>query len=216
MSEGPNNQDPNGNDPVNLEELTAKMAKMEADLEAERSSKARILEESKKYKDGYQTYKSKQDEVDAANKKAEEERLMKEGQFSTIIEQREARIAELEQNLDSTLNEVKTRDTAITNFKKAGAFEKALGGKIKHDSYWSHVDFDKIVVNPETGQIDGQSLRNSADSFLETHKELVDFGSNPNLPNHTPGSGGSGKLTYAQWQKLPLGDRKKRMKDVID
>lgn len=216
MSEGSNNQDPNGNDPGNSEDLAAKLAKLESDLEAEKKSKERILEESKKYKEGYQSYKSKQDELDAKAKKDEEERLIKEGQFSTIIEQREAKIAELEESLNATKGEVQSRDEAITNFKKAAAFEKVLGGKIKHDAYWSHVDFDKIVVNPESGQIDGQSLKTAAESFLETHKELVDFGANPNLPNGTPGSGGTGKITHEQWKKLPLAERRKRMKDVID
>jgi len=51
--------------------------------------------------------------------------------------------------------------------------------------------------------------------FTEDFGELVDFGNNPNLPNRTP-TGGSGKLTHAQWEKLPLAERKKRMKDVID
>ena len=51
---------------------------------------------------------------------------------------------------------------------------------------------------------------------MESHKELVDFGSTANLPNGTPAGSAKGKITYEQWKKLPLAEQKKRMKDVID
>lgn len=210
------NVDPNppkGDDnPVNLEE---KLAELSAQLEAERKSKERILEESKKYKEGFQTFKQKQEEIEAQKKKEEEDRLKKEGQFSTIIEQREARIKELEDTLNATKEEVESRDTAIINFRKAAAFERALGGKLKKDAYWNHVDFDKIALNPETGAIDKHSLDNVVKSFTDNFGELVDYGNTANLPNGTPG-GSSSKLTHEQWKKLPLAERRKRIKDVID
>tara|TARA_R110000868_G_C10972634_1_gene770626 strand:+ start:13193 stop:13843 length:651 start_codon:yes stop_codon:yes gene_type:complete len=213
------NVDPNSNEDLNNDnpgtDLEQKLADLQAELEAEKSSKNRILEESKKYKEGYQTFKQKQEELDAQKTKIEEEKLIKEGQFSTIIEQREARIKELEDTLDNTVEEVKTRDSAITNFKKASAFERALGGSLKKDAYWNHVDFDKIAINPDNGSIDKASLQTVVSQFTEDYGELVDFGNNPNLPNQTPG-GGSGKLTHAQWVKLPLAEKKKRMKDVVD
>lgn len=200
------------NPELNLEE---KLNELSAQLEAEKKSKERILEESKKYKEGYQTFKQKQEAIEAQKVQEEEERLRKEGQFSTIIEQREAKINELEETLNKTMDEVKSRDTAITNFKKAQAFQAALGGTLKKEAYWNHVDFDKIAINPETGSIDKSSLDLVVNDFSQSYGELVDFGNNPNLPNQTP-RGGSGKLTHAQWTKLPLAERKKRMKDVID
>jgi predicted RNase H-like nuclease (RuvC/YqgF family) len=214
MSEGSANPG-EGQKSVNLEELSAKLESLTASLEAEKKSKERILEESKRYKEGYQTYKAKEEEISKANAAKEEERLKKEGQFSTLLEQRESRIKELEDNLNNTAKKVEERDTAITNFRKAAAFERALGGKMKKDAYWDHVDFDSIALNPETGEIDSHSLRKTADSFIESFKELVDFGKSANLPNGTP-SGSSGKLTHEQWKKLPLTERKKRMKDVVD
>jgi len=210
------NSTSNDENPVNLEELNAKLESLTASLESEKKSKERILEESKRYKEGYQNFKAKEEEASKAVAKKEEERLIKEGQFSTLLEQREARIKELEGTLENTSKEVKNRDTAITNFRKAAAFERALGGKMKKEAYWNHVDFDKIALNPETGEIDSHSLRKSADGFIESFKELVDFGNAANLPNGTP-SGTSGKLTYEQWQKLPsTAEKRKRMKDIVE
>lgn len=215
MSEHSNQNAEVHENPANSEDLAKKLEELTATLDAERKSKERILEESKKYKEGFQTFKSKEEEARRAEKAKEEERLKKEGQFSTLLEQREQRIKELEEDLSSTKSEVNNRDTAITNFRKAAAFERSIGGKMKKEAYWNHVDFDAIALNPETGEIDPHSLRKAADGFIEDYKELVDFGNKANLPNGTP-SGSSGKLTHEQWKKLSLADRKKRMKDVID
>lgn len=214
MSEGDTNTNDEGQSQATLEEVQAQIASLTEALESEKKSKERILEESKKYKEGYQSFKSEKEELAKKKKEEEEARLIKEGQFQTIIEQRESRISELEESLGSLKSEVESRDTAIVNFKKAAAFERALGGKMKRDAYWSHVDFDKIAVNPESGKIDEASLKATADGFLEEYKELVDFGNAANLPNGTP-KGGTGKLTHEQWKKLPLAERRKRMKDVV-
>jgi predicted RNase H-like nuclease (RuvC/YqgF family) len=216
MSEGSKNNSEGNENPVDINELSAKLQQFEQQLEAEKKSKERILEESKKYKEGFQTYKAKEEEARKAEQLREEERLKKEGQFSTIIEQREQRIKGLEEDLQNMRKTLEGKDTAIVNFRKATAFERALGGKMKQEAYWNHVDFNKIAVNPETGKIDEISLKEAADNFIESHKELIDFGSTANLPNSSASGKASGKLTYEQWQKLPtVAEKKKRMKDVI-
>jgi SMC interacting uncharacterized protein involved in chromosome segregation len=217
MSEHSADQNPEvDQNPVDINELTSKLEAISQQLETEKASKERILEESKKYKEGLQTFKAKEEEARNAQRAKEEERLIKEGQFSTIIEQREQRIKELMGDLDKYKNEVQSRDTAIVNFKKAAAFERAIGGKMKKEAYWNHVDFDKIAINPETGKIDDHSLKTAADGFIDEYKELVSFGSSANLPNGTPSGSSSGKLTHAQWKMLPESEKPKRMKDVID
>jgi DNA repair exonuclease SbcCD ATPase subunit len=210
-SEGHSNSTENSE---KLETLQAQLAELTQKLEAEKSTKERLLEESKKYKEGYQTFKTKQQEIESQKAQEEEERLRKEGQFQTLLEQREKRLKELEESLKTKEDEVKSRDTAITNFRKASAFERELGGKLRKQDYWKHVDFDSIAINPESGEIDKDSLSSVAQSFTKEYKELVDFGANANLPNGTANGKGSTSLTYEQWQKLPLKDRKKRMKDV--
>jgi len=196
-----------------LEELQAQISSLSETLESEKKSKERILEESKRYKEGFQQYKAKESEAEQQKRELEEERLKKEGQYNVLLEQREAQIKEMEETLAKARGEVEVRDTAINNFKKAAAFERALGGKIKREEYWNMVDFESIATNPENGQIDEASLNKSVNNFIENYKELIDFGNAANLPNGTP-SGASTKLTVEQWKKLPVEERKKRMKDV--
>lgn len=196
-------------------DFEARLKELESQLEAEKKSKERILNESKEYKEKFQAYKSKEETFLEEQKKAEESRLREQGEYKTLLEQREQQLEELKSSLEKANGETDSYKQSIVNLRKASAFERELGGKLKKDSYWTHVDFDKIAVNPENGEIDKASLKTVADGFIKEYKELVSFPVGGNMPNGTP-SGSSGKLTYEQWQKLPLKDRKKRMKDVVN
>lgn len=177
------------------------------------STNERLLNQYKEVKGKYQSYKSKEEEAMQAQKEMEEERLRKEGNFQVLLEQREHRIKELEENLSHTKQELGNKEDSILNLRKASAFERELGGKLKNNKYWNMVDFNEIAINPESGEIDKDSLKAYAGDFVKSHKELVDFGAAGNLPNGSH-NGASGMLTYEQWQTLPLAERKKRMKDV--
>lgn len=208
---GANAQD---NQNIDLAELNAKFNELQSQLEAERKSKERILTESKEYKEKYQAFKSKEDEYKAQQAKAEEDRLRQQGEYKTLLEQREKELATLRESLENTSSEVESYKKSMTNLRKASAFERELGGKLKKDSYWSHVNFDQIALDPETGEVDRGTLKEVANNFVKEYRELVDFPTHGNLPNGTP-SGSKGKLTYEQWKALPLKDRKKRMRDVV-
>lgn len=210
-SEG-NTNNSEGNNQPNFEELQKKLDALTKELDSTTKSKERILEESKKYKEGYQTFKQQQDELANEKAKLEEDRLIKEGQFKTLLEQREAQLKEMASKLQSVEGEVSARDKAIMDFKKAGVFESKLGGKIKHQSYWEHVNLDDIIIN-EDKSVDEYSLEKAIKDFTENHKALIDYGNNANLPNGA-GARGAGSLSYDQWQKLPLDEKRKRMKDV--
>lgn len=206
-----NSQD---NQNIDLAELNAKFNELQAQLEAERKSKERILNESREYKEKYQAFKSKEEEFKTQQTKAEEDRLRQQGEYKTLLEQREKELAMLRESLDTTSSEVESYKRSMTNLRKASAFERELGGKLKKDSYWSHVNFDQIALDPESGEIDRGTLKEVANNFIKEYRELVDFPTNGNLPNGTP-NGGKGRLTYEQWKALPLKDRQKRMRDVV-
>ena len=199
----------------NLEELNAKLNALAETLEAERKSKARILDESKDYKSKLQAIKAKEDEQLSHKAQLEEDRLKKEGQFQVLLEQRDKTIAELNSTLEDTNSRLSHKEESILNLRKASAFEREIGGKLKKDGYWNHVDFKAIALNPDTGEIDKESLRNVADNFVKEYKELVNFGANGNFPNGAPNGKQGSKLSYEQWKKLPLAERKTRMGDVI-
>lgn len=216
QGEGQGNTSEGNENQVNLDELNSKLNSLAEQLEAERKSKERVLNESKEWKEKAQAAKAKEDEEARRIEAEREERLKKEGNFQVLLEQRENRIKELEENLNDYQTKLSDKEESIVNLRKASAFERELGGKLKKSSYWNHVDFTKIATNPETGAIDKDSLAKVAGEFVKEYKELIDFGSNGNFPNGTPNGSASGKLTYEQWKALPLKERKKRMGDVVD
>ena len=212
-SEGNSTSSEGNNSEITLEKLQAQIATLTTSLEGEKKSKERILNESKEYKDKYLTYKTKEDDLLASKVRDDEERLLKDGKYKVLLEQRDETIKALQGDVTQAQDELNNSLESVLNLKKASAFEKAIGGKMRKGAYWDHVNFKDIAVNPDTGAIDTGSLEKVANSFVKDYKELVDFGRNGNMPNNT--AQGSGKLTYEAWQKLSLNDRKKRMKDVI-
>ena len=178
------------------------------------STNERLLNQYKDAKGKLQGFKQKEEEALTLQKQQEEERLRKEGNLQVLLDQRDEQIKMLQSDLSTVKEELGNKDESILNLKKASAFEKQIGGKIKNGKYWNLVDFNSIAVNPETGEIDKDSLAQYAGEFVKDHQALVDFGSTGNLPNsgHNGTSGTS--LTYDQWRSLPLAERKKRMKDV--
>lgn len=143
--------------------------------------------------------------------KIEEEKLRSEGNWNKLLEQREEKI----KGLSEQLNELKEKESYykknLDDMVKLNAFTNALGGKLKKQDYYSFVDTDKIVINPDTGTIDSDSLAEYANEFSNNFKELIEFNS-AKLPNDAPK--GSKPLSYEEWKALPLGEKKKRQKDV--
>lgn len=142
----------------------------------------------------------------------QEEKLKNEGNWKALVEQRDNKIREYEAKLSDLNNKVENYDKNINDMIKLSAFDRALGGKLKKDEYYSFVNTDKIVINPETNQVDMDVLKQYANEFQNNHKELIDYDTRK-LPGDAPTK--SGKLTREEWLKLPLADKKKRLREVM-
>lgn len=150
--------------------------------------------------------------VEQERQKIKEQKLEEEGNWKALLEQRDNRLKEYEEKLNEYKSKNQSYEKNINDMIKLSAFDRALGGKLKKDEYYSFVDTDKIVINPETNQVDMDSLKNYANEFQNEHKELIDY-KRSKLPTDAPS--GSAKLTYDEWLKLPLAEKRKRMKDVM-
>jgi len=133
----------------------------------------------------YETYKkvlSEAKKLKEANKLLAEEKagreeasLKEQNQWKQLYEQANSKLLET----DKVLNE---QNEAIIRGLKYQTFEKHLGGKLKDDEYRAHVPFDKIIINPETKEIDEGSVKAVAAEFTKKHSHLVEF-SQGKLPN---------------------------------
>ncbi len=133
---------------------------------------SRVLAEAKKLKDKVREYES-------VLQQTQEQKLKEQNEWKTLAEQYKSK-------LDQTSRTLEEQERAITNGLKFQEFEKHLGGKLKKRDYASFVDFEKIVLNPETKSVDEDSVKTVVSDFIKEHSSLVDFGSQGKLPNQAP------------------------------
>lgn len=155
------------------------------------STYSRVLSEAKKSKD-----RLEQLEKQLATEK--ESKLKEQNEWKTLAELKAKEAAELAEKLSE-------RDRALQDGLKYEAFSRHLGGKLKHSSYANHIDFSKIVINPETGAIEENSVKSVVAEFVKDHAALVDFGSNGKLPNAAAKSAAvTGEKSVAEMSKEEL------------
>ena len=137
---------------------------------------SRVLNEAKKYKEKVREYET-------VLQQSQEQKLKEQNEWKQLAEQYKAK-------LEQTSKTLEEQEKAIVNGMKFQEFEKHLGGKLKKRDYASFVDFEKIVLNPETKSVDEDSVKTVVSEFVKEHSALIDFGGQPRLPNQAPQSFG--------------------------
>lgn len=147
-------------------------------------------DKSKKDVVAYETYSKTVDEVKSLKKKlqefetaqtAQKEKSLKEqNDWKALAEAKEVQLAEAQKRLEE-------QETSITETFKLSAFQKHLGGKLRSDEYFNHVELDKIVFNPETKRVDEDSVKAVVADFVKKHPHLVEF-KKGKMPNEAANS----------------------------
>lgn len=135
----------------------------------------RVLAEAKKYKD---QAKLLEDEKN----KNHESKLKENNEWKALAEAKAAQVESLEKAY-------REQNEQIVNGMKYQQFEKHLGGKLKDQDYATFIDFDKIVINPETKRVDDESVKGVVSEFVKKHAHLVEFQSGKRMPNEAAISG---------------------------
>ena len=129
----------------------------------------KVLTEAKKLKDKVKEYET-------VLQQSQEQKLKEQNEYKLLWEQEKTKA----QHLSTVLNE---QEKSIINGLKYHEFEKHLGGKLKDKEYATFVDFEKIILNPETKQVDEDSVKVVAADFVKKHSSLVEFQNAGKLPN---------------------------------
>ena len=138
----------------------------------------------------------------------EEKTLQEQGEYQKLLEIERKKREEMEQKATQY-------EQSIMQAHKLNAFKEKLPGRIANPAYYDFVDLEKIVINPDTGEIAEESVQSAVDEFLSSHQRLIVTKSG-GLPNQAPTDGSTGKLSLDQWKKLPLKERKERMSEVFN
>jgi 4-alpha-glucanotransferase len=134
----------------------------------------RTLSEVKKLKEQNRLYEEEKS-------KGHEQKLKEQNEWKALAEEKSKQAENLAKNL-------KELNDQVVNGMKYQEFEKHLGGRLKNRDYASFIDFEKIVINPETKTIDSESVKSAVSSFVKEHSALVEFSSG-RVPNEAPKPG---------------------------
>lgn len=129
----------------------------------------RVLSEAKKLKDELRLIKEQE-------QKSHETKLKEQNEWKALAEAKSGQVEHLEKAF-------KDQNEQIVNGMKYQEFEKHLGGRLKDRDYATFIDFDKIVINPETKQIDAESVKGVVAEFVKKHSPLVEFQGTAKIPN---------------------------------
>lgn len=135
----------------------------------------RVLSEAKKLKEQLRS-------LEEEKTKSHESKLKEQNEWKTLAES-------YKEQLDKTKSVLVEQEQSIVNGMKYQEFEKHLGGRLRDKELATHIDFERILINPETKRIDDESVKGVVSDFVKKYSYLVDFGSAPRVPNEAARSG---------------------------
>jgi len=142
-------------------------------------------------------------EKDAREKKEMEAR----GEYQKMLEiERKAR-EELESKLQA-------RDEREASARKLSAVLKSLDSEVD-EKYWALLNHDQVAIDPETGEIDRNSVAFLVETVKKTFPEILKRRGGPGFPSDAPKGNMGGKITESEWKKLPLQEMTKYKPDQI-
>lgn len=204
---GGTNQDSPGGADENQQDKTTTDENFEERKPSYESYK-KLLDEKKARDKDVQELKKRLDEIEAAKKKDEEQKLAAKEDFKKLLELREQEKKDLEEKLTSV-------NSKYEQSIKRQALIESLPGEVPKQ-YWSLMSLEDIVIDPETGSADEASVIAAAKRFEKEFPEVIRRKNGNGLPGDAA-KGGSAKISYSEWVKLPLADKKKyKPADVID
>ena len=134
----------------------------------------------------------------------QEETLKQQGEYKRLWEEEQKSKAELSEKL-------KKKEEKELALRKIDVVMQELGVPLAKADYWNFMDLSKIPVDEATQDIDRNIAKQVASDFMRDFPELL--AKKPGkMPNDAPSS--AKELSLEDWKKLPLDQKRLRLKDV--
>ncbi|MGV8130653.1 MAG: hypothetical protein ACP5N7_00960 [Candidatus Pacearchaeota archaeon] len=167
---------------------------------------SKLLSQRKKDQERLAALEKERAEIEEKRKLDEESKLNEKGEYKKLIEIREQKINELSSKISEYENNYKTLEEQLINRKKLEMFISKLPARLTDSEYLKLVDFDEIAIDPETKEVDKDSLTKVVNLFVTKHARLLEK-KQTNMPNEATTT--SPKINYDEWEKLPWKEKKK-------
>lgn len=139
--------------------------------------------------------------------------LERDGDLTQKVEYYKGKVEESQTQITDLNTKLEGHDKRWQAASKLSAFREALPGPLKSEGYWDLVDTSKIIIDPE-GNIEQSSVKKYVDEFTAKYPDTIQKTSHPNSPNNYPNGSTQGALTFVEWEKLPLKERKARVGEL--
>lgn len=150
-----------------------------------RESYLKAVDEAKKAK-------ARAADLEARQKKLDEDKLREQGEYKKLLEDREKDL----KKAAATIEQFRQKEI---NGKKLMAFEEKLGGKLRSKDFLSMVDLSRISYDEQSESVDLKTVESVASDFMQKFDYLIEKPT-ARLPGDAAAAAKS--LTYEQWKEI--------------
>ena len=143
------------------------------------STYKKVLTEKKNL---HERMRSLQDQVDAINKEkqsSEQKKLEEQGEYKKILEIRQKEVEAMKAD-----NELLAKELQHTWKKQA--FYGKLKGSLRKPEYEQFIDLETIALDPESHQVNPESVDIAVNQFMEKYGDLVAQTAAKTIPGQAP------------------------------
>lgn len=152
-------------------------------------------------------------QIEGFKNSAQEEKARADGDWKALLEAKDQKINQLSQERDEAITGFKEASGTLDNAVKLNAVYEQLPGKIKNPAYAHFIDTTKVVINPDTGEIDSDSVKTVVDIFMMEHKDLIDTKNFKGLPGDSANGGFADPIK--KYQQTELKDMRKAAPEAV-
>ena len=135
---------------------------------------------------------AKLDGIKATENEIADKKMREKGQWDKLLDAKVQEVEKYKSERDQATEAFTEAEKLIYNSAKLKAVEDMLPGKFKNPAYSQFIDVESVAMNPETGEIDMETVKAVTDNFLTEHKDLLDTKTFKGLPGSAAGMGGTG------------------------
>ena len=168
----------------------------------------KLLSEKKRLQEERDTLKAQQEALEL-------QRLEQDGELSKQVEFYKSKHTKTLSTVEELTQKLNGEQEKWNTARKLNAFKEALPGQIVSPKFLVHVPVEDIILDPETGEPDSNSVKKAVDYFTQEFSQVIQPKTISTSPNKFPQGDSSGKLTLEEWKKLPYDERIKRKSEII-
>lgn len=163
-----------------------------------------IKEEKKALALKFAEAQAKLEKLEADAKAKQEEALKQQGEYKKLWEEEQKQKADLTEKL-------KKKEEKELALRKVDVVMQELGVPLAKAEYWNFIDLSKIPVDEATQDVDRNIAKQVASDFMRDFPELLSKKPGK-MPDGAPRP--ATQLSHEEWMKLPLPEKRLRLKDV--